>query len=79
MSEAIVYRGIESYLANMRAILAPLERDFKRVLNSCNQLGFLTPSEAAAMRLPVHITTTDESNPRSQDLPHRRRNWHFSL
>jgi hypothetical protein len=69
INETIVYRGAESYLANLRAILAPLDMDFQRVLNSYGRLSFLTPSEASALRLPVDIAITDRRDPSNQELP----------
>lgn len=68
IGETIVYRGNDSYIANVRAILAPLNSDFERVLQSYNWLGLLNPSEASAIRLPVDITVTDHRSPRDQEL-----------
>jgi hypothetical protein len=56
IAETVVYRGRDSYLANMRMILAPLNDDFRRLVASYVRLGFLSASEA----LGPHAGSTNQ-------------------
>jgi hypothetical protein len=69
LNEQITYLGTDSYLANVRAFLLPLNEDFQQLLTSYVRLGFLSSSEADTMQLPVDLTIEDRRAPPSPPLP----------
>ncbi len=69
ITETVVYRGRDSYLANLSMILAPLNDGFRRLVASYVRLGFLTRSEAGAVRLPIYLKIMDGRKPGDPQLP----------
>ncbi len=69
VQQAITYRGIDSYLANVLALLSPLNEDFQRLLRAYERLGYLSPVEAQTIRLPVDLTIEDRRFMSSPPLP----------
>ncbi len=69
IDRTIAYSGNASYIREIKSLLAPLDEDFQRLLAAFVNNGYVSSTEAKAIKLPVSLTIEDLRSTKMPRLP----------